>query len=789
MLFRCCAIFLLSFSVLQLQIALTRIFSFLVWSFFTYLVISVALLGFGAAGSVLAVRRKNLTPEQFGWCSLLYGLTLILGLRVAVSLQFDPMKLSQNWAESWTLLGYYGALVLPLFFAGACIVGLLSNYREEISTLYCADLLGASAGSLAAVVMIPWLGAPNTVVLGALLAGVAAWLFFATGKTRHPSQIGATLALLILAIWAMLNPPVIYPCPSKEMYGSASPKFGYELMEPGHWGVIARIDVTRPFTSFVPSFGGDISPNFHHENEIRVLYQDGGAPTGFLKSSGDLSQMPYLDHYLQSVTYNLLRQPKVLVIGVGGGIDVMIGLYHGARHVTGVEINPLTYHAVTELYAEYSGNLLRRPEVDMRLDAGRHFLSQSKDTYDLIQLSGVDTQAAASSGSLALVESDLYTMEAIALGWEHLSPEGILCYSQWDLQPPRTSLRLSGMMVESLIQSGVPEAHLHVMVIGGANSCATMLRKVPFTPEESQKIRAWAEERAFLVMYDPHQPGQTIFDGLLRGDPEVRARVRDLYPFELKPATDDRPFFFKYYKWSHLLKNPETQGWAPMHFPLALLTVVLALGQLLVLSILLILLPLKGLAVSRREGLFQALVFFCCLGFGFMFVEIALVQKLSWFLGGPTQSLAFTLFLMLFCSGVGSFVSGRLQLSKKHFLRLGVGIAVVILGMSTMLHFLVPRLAGLSSWAHYLVAAAAVAPTGFLLGMPMPVGLSVLREHAPDWIPWAWAVNSFMTVLGPLVCILLTQVLGFRGVFALAAVIYVSAFGIFRSFLDSRPAE
>lgn len=333
-------------------------------------------------------------------------------------------------------------------------------------------------------------------------------------------------------------------------------------------------------------------------------------------------------------------------------------------------------------------------------------------------------------------------------------------------------------MRQALEERGVSDPSLHVVVVAGPTWAETLVKLEPFEAEELAQLEAWGRERGFGLMFHPAIDRGTPFDTLLRSDAATLASFVEDYPYDVSVSTDNKPFFFDYYKWSSLFRQPDSKGgYFPTIVPMGLKGLFEGILRVGLLAALGILLPVrKQLAAVQRSGL-AAIGYFAALGVGFMGVEMALIQRLSIYVGGPTQSLSFSLFVILLFSGIGSFLARSLKLDeRKPFLVLAAVIAAVVVLQPLLLDLLVAHTLQLSTPIRLLLAALTVAPMALLLGMPFPTGVRILGQTRPEWVPWGWAINSFFTVLAPSLCILLSMQVGYRTVFYVAALVYVAGF-------------
>lgn len=773
-------VFLLSAAGMMIEIAMTRVFSVMTWHHFTHLVLASALLGFGAAGSVLSARRRSgpesLTADGIRDDLARFSVAAVVCFHLLVRMSFEPGRIGEDANEIVNLLLIEILLALPFFFAGSALIGILTIGRAEVSKLYFLDLVGAAVGAVGALVLLESLGAPGLVFLSAACAGAASLALARETRDGWAASLGATaLALGALTINAAYQPDLVLPPPSKELASQRDPFRRRSTIDYQRWNAVARIDVGERRVGGVPPFGGDLSARFANARwPTRMIFQDGSAPT-WLLASAPVERMDFLDGYLQSVPYALTTRPRVLVIGVGGGIDVLIALRHDAQHVTGVEINPITLGLLHGPFHSFANPAFDRPDVRLVNAEGRHFVASSRERFDVIQLSGVDTLSALSSGAYALAENYLYTRDAVDQFWDRLTPDGMLSFSRWHLTPPRETLRLVATFVEVLEQRGMREPWRHLVMVRGPSWCDTVMRRRPFRDDELDALENWAASLGFEVLFDPRHPRGTPFDSVARLSPPERARFYDSYPALIEPVGDDRPFFFNYYRWSNVFREPGSfTGNRTTAFPTALLTLLWSFVQVLGLACLGVLAPLGRLGERGDRLRAPVLAYFSGLGLAYMLVEIALLQKLMVALGGPTKALSIVLSVMLLASGVGSAYAPRIM-ARLGARRLGVCIGVCLLLSLVVIEVLLRPSLGFPLLARSIVLLGPVVPSAVLMGVPMPTGLAWLGERRPSWIAWAWAANSFFTVLGPIVAVMLGMSLGFRAVIFLGAFVYVLA--------------
>ncbi len=768
--------FAVSCSVLLLEVSLTRIFSFVMWYHLTYLVISLALLGYGAAGTMLA-RNKRLRNADYrstlAYLCFVFSIVTVVAVYVGATFPTEPEKLFEgHYAELVTIALTHLTLAIPFFIAGTAIGLVLMRNRTATNELYAADLFGAGLGSLLSVLIINELGAVSAVFIAALLPAVVG--FFAAQKRWKIAQGAVVIALVSAAIVSRWHDMIPLTLSGGKELTTHENDVVYRK-----WNIVSRIDVTR-LSMGMPHFGGRVSETYTGPvPEVLGILQDATAPTGIIKVTRDVREDPLFGAYLQSAPYHVRRKPEaVLIIGLGGGTDALIAEHAGAAHVTGVDVNPVTMDLLENRYRGWASGLFALGNLRTVVSEGRHFVTTSEQKFDVIQLSGVDTFAALSAGSMVLTENYLYTEEAIRDLLAHVTDRGLVSYSRWLFDPPRETLKLVVTASSELRKLGVDKPAEHFVVVAGGPRVArwadTIIGKSALRDDELAVLRAWASEMGFEILYDPFMPKTNPFDTFIRGSATEQKQFAETYLYDVSPSTDDRPFFFQFYRWRSAFHPSAAQGvggYAPVQMPKGLLSMVLTLVELVVLSVLLVLVPLRGesIGVSRKRAL-SWMVKFGGLGLGFIAVEMVLMQKLSVFLGGPAYSMAVTLFALLVFSGLGSRIAKRVGAPTKMLAALLVAQIVEL----AFLDFGVPGLFGLPHAVRIAVAIVAIAPLGITMGMTFPTLLAEAGEESEALIPWAWGVNACATVVGSVLAVMGSLELGFNVTWLVAMSIYAA---------------
>lgn len=746
---------LVSLSTLVLELTLTRLFSATMFYHFAFLAISLALFGSGASGVALYVARPRLDEERtarlLAAATALFALTTVSALLVVLAHPLSPAAPGLSTLAS--LAWIYGAAALPFFFSGCTITLAITAWSSRISRLYLYDLAGAALGCVALVPLLGTLGAIDTVLLVAALSLAGGFLM--SRRAWLLPLLGLGLAL---TAWNHATGAIAL----RESKGLSE-----ESVVFSRWNSFSRVTVTKT-----------------EDPDELLIFIDSDAATILRRAGDDLERHRGLRDRIEGLAYQVAKRPRVLVIGPGGGQDVIFARLHGAREVTGVELNPLIARDVmsSEPFLSYSGRLYEQPGVRLVVDDGRSFLRRSRESYDLVVASMVDTWAATAAGAFALSENNLYTVEAFSEYLERLAPGGVLSMIRWHQTPPDQLLRLVSLARVALARRGTPDASRHVIVVRGPHegmpltTANVLVKASPFTDEETERAEAYARRLSLEVLYTPRtRPPGDLTRLVTASDP---ASVWDRHESDIRPPTDDSPFFFQTVRPRNVVSRQWTRGeWRRTNLGTLVLFGLVGISALVVVAFILgpLLLVRGRLAEAPSGGRVAFLLYFACLGAGFIVAEIVLIQKCVLFLGHPAYALTVVLFSLLLFSGIGSALSGRLGDAglARHLRWVLLAVAglvvLVVLTFSPLFYALVH----LDTAWRILVTVLALAPLGLAMGMPMPSGIRLLRAHDPGLIPWAWGVNGAASVLGSVGAVALAMLVGFDAALLVAAGLYL----------------
>ena len=792
------AVALLSGAVMGYEILLMRFFSVAQWHHFAYMVIGLAMLGFGVSGTFLVFARERLSTRfvpAFATFAGFFGVTVVVATSAAQLVPFNALEVVWDPWQFAYLFVIYLLLAVPFFCAATSIGLTLYVLRSGTAQVYRADLMGAGFG--AAVIVAVMFLLPIDRCLAALggVGLVAAGLALASERrTRRPAAlcvVGAVAAMAFLPdepLMPRLNP--------YKALGQALTVPGAEIVSEvsGPLGLLTAVRNDEVPLRHAP--GLSLNANADIPEQLAV-YTDGDAPTAVTRHGEALSSSAYLDWRTAALPYHLVAEPRVLVLGTGGGDEVLMALHHRARSVDAIELNPQMARLVGRDHAEFGGRIFERPLVSLHVGEGRSFAATTDEAYDLIQISLLDPFSAAASGLHALNESTLYTVEAFETFLGRLTPDGMLAVTRWMRLPPRGSLKLAATALAALERTGASRPRDHIAAVRAWNAVTLVVAKKPLTQDRISMARTFANVRSFDLAYLPGIAADetnrfnvigtpTVYQGIDALAGSGAAEFVESYPFDIAPATDDRPYFFHFFKWRLLpeLLKMRTAGGIPF-IEWGYVILLATLVQALLASAALILLPLtvlRGGAPSESKGLFwSTAACFGAIGLAFLFIEISFMQRFVLLLGHPLYAVVVILTGFLLFAGLGSGWSAKL---RRRMPERAVSWAVAgIVGLALLYLAFLPAvfevLRPLPEVAKVAVSLALIAPLAFAMGMPFPLALHRLGEASPGLVPWAWGINGCASVVSAVLAALIAIDWGFDavilaacGLYAVAAIVY-----------------
>jgi spermidine synthase len=822
------SVLLISAAAIAYEILLIRILSIVQWHHFAWMIISLALLGYGASGTAIALARRWLEPRfepAFAASALLFSVSMVLCLVLGQRVPFNALEVIWDPAQTLYLGALYLLFMLPFFFAAACI-GLAFTCRgERVDRIYFFDLLGAGVGAALVIGVLFLLPPQQAVIAFSGLALAASALAHTRALTlsfaqRPPRKERWPRIMALLQIAWLFG--LVY-AGSADRIGLRMSEFKglSQALEVVDARVVAERSgplglltvVASPRVPFRHAPGLSFTTQ-HLPPAQLALFTDGDGISVITAFDGDAAELGFLGDVTAALPYRLFDPasggPRVLVLGAGAGYDVLLALHNGASRIDAVELNPQVAELMRGELAAWSGNLYEHERVTLHVSEARGYVSRGRDSYDLVQVALLDSAAVAGSGAQALSESYLYTVEATGVYLDRLKPDGLLAVTRWLKIPPRDNLKMAATVIEALRRSGVQDPGRRLAMIRGWNTVTLLAKNGDFSERDTAAVRQFARERSFdVVWYPVMPPGEAnrfnrldrpwLYEGVVALLGERSQAYIDEYKFDISPATDQRPYFFDFFRWRALpeVLDLRLRGGAGL-LEWGYLLLVATLLQALAAGALLILLPLTlTLALSRRRaaaatplqrpsvarGRFGA--YFFLLGLAFLFVEIAFIQKFILFLAHPLYAVAVVLAGFLVFAGLGSASSQWLACRLPGGARDAVPLAVALLAAIVMLYLaLLPLLfewlIGGGDAVRVAASLALIAPLAFCMGMPFPLGLRRLAAEAPDFIPWAWALNGFASVVSAALATLLAIEFGFNAVLLAALGCYGAAAVLFR---------
>lgn len=801
-----CALFLVSAAVIGLELALMRCLAVAGWHHFSYLVISTALLGFGASGTLLSFLGHRLERKFRSWSvglTLAFAVSITISFRCAQALPLDPQYILYSTSQAGLMAAYHLILFVP-FLIGATLIGLsLIYFAERVHAMYCANLLGSGAGGLAMALLMFVMSEVTLLYAASALALAAAALWCACGaKMRLPLPAARRFAVLAglataAAAAALVIQAVCWPLTLRiDQYKALAQLRRLE----------SQSDARHILTRHSPRARLDVyDSRFLHQSLFLCLTADSAPPAQLaILADGELAgtvfkiksadEAAILDHAIMSVPYRIKERPNVLLLGETGGVNVWLARRYQASHVTAVQRDPQLVQLLTGPLADIAGNVLTLPGVEAVARDPRLFIEQAQARYDIIQIVQAEGMAAGVSNLLSLHEDFLLTREGLALCLRRLRPGGLLAVTRGVQAPPRDNIKILATLVEALESTGIRRSEEHIVQLRNYLAVTTMASPSPIEAETLARLVSICRDLGIDLEWPPHpevDPGRP-FNGILQKPPGAdysyfhyaalkifspeREQFFKSWRYNVVPASDDSPYFYNFFRWQSLPAFIKAYGnqWL-QRMELGYVVVVAALIEVIVVGAVLILLPLRWL--GRRggapRGRLPTLVYFLLLGIAFMLLEMVLILKFTHFLGDPILSAAGMLSAFLVFSGLGSAASGRLYARPlKAITVAAVGIAVLAISATLLLDSAFSLAASWPTAARFALSIALVAPLAFMMGWPFPNGLSSLRRGDRPLVPLAWGVNGFASVAGPPTAVLLAVACGFRTVLVLAAILY-----------------
>jgi spermidine synthase len=805
---------LISASALAYEVLLMRLFSIIQWHHFAYMIISLALLGYGISGTFVSIFQtflKRHFKTVYPLALLLFALSSAACFLIAQTFPFNPEAIFWDNNQILYLTGIFLLLSIPFLLVASAICLVFIQYPEQIARTYSVDLTAAGAGSLSIILLLYWLFPMSVllvIIICALLAAIIAVRevhhtrlsqLFTIRHARYLLLInllaGIAFILLLQPVWQLKLSPY------KDLSRTLTIK-GTEIVAQysSPLGLISVIESNEIPLRHVPG----LSLNNTQEPPGQLgLFIDGGNLSALTQYPEQQEKLGYLNQLTSALPFSLSDIRQQLIVGAGGGQDILQALVNQVAHIDAVELNPQIIRLMQDDYAAFSGNIYARDNISIYSEDIRGFLNQNSDRYDLIQLSLMDSFNASASGLHALSESYLYTVEAMQTYLKHLNQAGYLSISRWIKTPPRDSIKLFNTAVEALKNSGITRPEAHIIFIRSWQISTLLIKASPVTAFEIKRLKAFCQERSFdMVWYPGIQADEVnrfnrfqrpwLYESIIKLlDSSQRAQFLENYKYNVQPASDDKPFFHHFFKWSAFselisLKNQGGLVLIEMGYITLLSTLLLAIVS----SVILIILPLIPFLFKKNTiaGYLSKIdhvnlfIYYFSIGLAFLMIEIAMMQKFILYLSHPIFAIPVLLTSFLIFAGLGSKATDD-------WLKRLPGTKLLIIAVSGII--LIGTLYGLLiSWffelsvslpivAKIILSIVLIAPLAFFMGMPFPIALKSLSVHHQEYIPWAWGINGCASVISAVLTSLLAIHYGFKVVILTGLCLYILCLSIY----------
>ena len=780
-------------ATIMYEIVLTRIFSVTMWYHFAFVAISVAMFGM-TIGAVIVYLGSNFFSRErltnhLALSALLFAVSVVGSFLIQL---LHPFGAELSLLEVMSSMVAYAIIAVPFIFSGICVALSLTRFPRHVSRLYAVDLIGAATGCVLVIYTLNVTDGPTAVVVIGCIASLGAVCFLARAGHRGLRR-AAVVTTVIFASFAGVHTVLArQQAPLLRLQWVKGALEGRPLYE--KWNSFSRITVYGDPTGLSVPKGWGLSPVYRPDRGVRqlALLIDAAAGTVLTGFDGTMENLEHLKYDITNLPHYIRQNAKVLVIGVGGGRDILSALLFGQQSVLGLEINQDIIDTVNARFGDFTGHLDRQPRVRFVNDEARSYIARQKERFDIIQISVIDTWAATAAGAFVLTENSLYTAEAWRIFLERLTANGVLAVSRYYfLARPDEIYRLTSLASVSLKARGVQDPRRHIIIarqmprhgdgVAPVGMATVLVSPSPFSDDDVDIVEAITRAMRFDVVLSPRHAHDSIFAALASADDLAKATAA--FPVNIAAPTDDSPFFFHVLYFRDALRLIfERQEVDSIN-----LKAVSILGTLLVtvlaLTFLCIVVPLilttDQTALGGTTSLF---IFFASIGLGFMLVEISQMQRLIIFLGHPTYGLSVVLFSLLGSSGIGSYVVGRLGYAAAHG-RLAWPL-MLLLGVLVAFGWLTPHAIRMyeasTTVIRILVAAVTLFPLGLFMGMAFPLGMRLASKRSPALTPWLWGINGATSVCASVLAVVIALSWGIAASFWTGAACYglaLAAFG------------
>jgi hypothetical protein len=783
------AVAVLAAAMMAVQIVLSRIFSVIFYYHYAFAGVTIVMLGLTLGALRVYTRPDRFLSERLNaecaYHVLRAGLLLAASVLLLVDIPgwliglvggYDNSERISNGLIVLSFCAGIFACVKAFIDIGVAVTLLLTYFPAFTSKLYAVDLASAALGCILVIVGLRYLDPIGIIFLLAMSLGFLAWRFRKASREVRGANVTRAVALVLAVLCAV----------QVFSYMSGSPAFrvrigklvALESLLFERWNTYSHVAVF-PEPIKKPEgwgFGSELNSENYPDVEQYKLAIDASASTVLTKFDGDFSKVAYLKYDVINLGYHLRPINHSAIIGVGGGRDVLSALAFGVDRITGIEINPAIFEALNEKFYDYTGRLTSYPSVRMANAEARSYINSTGNVFDLVQISLIDTWAATAAGGLTLSENKLYTREAWMEFLGRLDDDGMLAVSRWYVPGAHHGelYRMLALAVEAL-RSFKPDADIrnHLVVANSNHIVTLVVSKSPFTGEELNRFAGICGQYGFKPLLSSKHSFDSIADTIIAGN-ATRA-FYDSLPLNYSPPTDDRPFFFNMARFGDVLFHESRDGPNLMNNSATYSLIFLLVATFVVMSYS-VLWPFYKKYSEQKLCWSMCgpyVTYFICIGLGFMFIEMALMQRLSVFLGHPVYGLSVILFTMLLFSGIGSYTVKPTELGSQAFLRRPALLCLLLAGTGFAVAYAMPLLAHYNTAWRIVATIVMLAPISLFMGMMFPLGVGAAsKDHAP-LLPWLWALNGVASVFASITAVVVSMSYGINVAYVIGVCCYV----------------
>lgn len=751
-------IFFITFSTVVFEILYTRVFSVIYLSSFAFLMISLALFGYGLSGfftSFSKLSKDKNSLKYLEYFVLGYALLLPIIFKITLIAKIDFTHLFNPVTNLLLLAINFIVLIIPFFAAGVSLVLIFTLYSDEIGKLYFIDLIGAALGGVAIIPLITKFGPARSILL---LSVILTLLWFSLSKLKLRTK-GVLLLILLVSLGGLYKfSEKLFPIVPKIIKRHYIIDYHKNRIEHSKWSPINKIDV---------------APMFKRK---KVVWLDAGTQQSYLvKPPDDIEKMGPIEYNQSAIPYQLAKSGAALIIGSAGGYEVLCAFTNNFKPIFAVEMDPEICDIVENSYSEYIGNLFKKREVKIINDEGRHVLRKLKRKYNVIQMVNSHNSNIILSGGLSFSETYIYTVESFKDYWSHLNDDGFLSIIHMFGE------RMFTTAYQALNEMGIsnPEKKFYVIQPPGGFNYFFM-KKGDLNSSDIEKLEKFS--RVKNVAYSPFMKLDNIYYDLAGAGFKETIEKSSV---NIAPVYDNSPYFNQPNKIgqfsfdNNMLLSKEARKAINVTLKYSNSVYLSILGISILFSLLFIYIPLR---IKTKEITHKPVIlYFFFIGMAFISVEIILIKIFQLLLGNPAYSISAIIFALLVSSGIGSLFSNKVNklLGKKTILYVSIFIFAVLIVYALFLFNFTYLMIHMNLGMRLLMSFLLISVLGIPMGMMFPSGLKYLGTGNKVMIGWAWGANAFATVIGSVITVIIAINWNFSTALILAAILYIISGTIF----------